>query len=417
MDVPRKNAGRNRAVKRLSVSVVLVGVVAGLTVFTSKLKPAAPQVDGSTVWRDAVKRGEMLRQVRGLGSLVPEEILHVPAPFGGRVDRIAMLAGTTVIADTVLVELKNPDMEQQVRDATWALQTAESDLTNQKAQFHSQRLNQKSDLATLQALYRDSKARNDRDEVLYKQGLMLELDYRLSKTNVEDLAARIEVEKERGVALGESLDAQLASKQTQITQLQAMLQVRRDQVAALTVRAGVAGVLQQIVVQQGQQISPGADLAIVVQPRKLKAALAITETQAKDVLLNQKAEIDTHNGVIPGRVIRIDPSVVNGTRTVDVRLEGALPAGAVPDLSVDGTIEIERLADIVYMGRPVGAEAGGSIGIFRISADGKEANKVKVKLGRTSVSTVEIVDGLRVGDKVILSDMSTWDSYDRIRLN
>jgi multidrug efflux pump subunit AcrA (membrane-fusion protein) len=179
----------------------------------------------------------------------------------------------------------------------------------------------------------------------------------------------------------------------------------------------VAGVLQQIVVQQGQQISPGADLAIVVQPRKLKAALAITETQAKDVLLNQKAEIDTHNGIIPGRVIRIDPSVVNGTRTVDVRLEGALPAGAVPDLSVDGTIEIERLADIVYMGRPVGAEAGGSISIFRINPDGKEANKVKVKLGRTSVSTVEIVDGLRVGDKVILSDMSTWDSYDRIRLN
>jgi HlyD family secretion protein len=417
MDVPRKNASRNRAVKRGAIGIVLLGAVAGLSVFTSRLKPAAPQVDGSTVWRDAVKRGEMLRQVRGLGSLVPEEILHVPAPFAGRVERVAMLAGTTVNADTVLVELKNPDMEQQVRDATWALQTAESDLTNQKAQFHSQRLNQKSDLTTLQAQYRDSKARNDRDEVLYKQGLMLELDYRLSKTNVEDLLARIEVEKERGVALAESLDAQLASKQTQITQLQAMLQVRRDQVAALIVRAGVAGVLQQIVVQQGQQISPGADLAIVVQPRKLKAALAITETQAKDVLLNQKAEIDTHNGIIPGRVIRIDPSVVNGTRTVDVRLEGALPAGAVPDLSVDGTIEIERLADIVYMGRPVGAEAGGSISIFRINPDGKEANKVKVKLGRTSVSTVEIVDGLRVGDKVILSDMSTWDSYDRIRLN
>ena len=417
MDVPRKNATRNRLVKRVGIGVFLAGAVTGLTIFTSKLKPAAPQVDGSTVWRDAVKRGEMLRQVRGLGTLVPEEILHVPAPFSGRVDKVAELAGTSVSADTILVQLKNPDMEQQVRDATWALQTAESDLLNAKAQFHSQRLNQKSDLTTLQSQYRDAKARNDRDEVLYKQGLMLELDYRLSKTNVEDLAARIDVEKERGAALGESLDAQFASKQTQIEQLRAQLQVRKDQVAQLTVRAGVAGVLQQIVVQQGQQVSPGTDLAIVVQPRKLKAALAITETQAKDVLLNQKAEIDTHNGIIPGRVIRIDPSVINGTRTVDVRLEGALPAGAVPDLSVDGTIEIERLADILYMGRPVGAEAGGTIGIFRVSPDGKEAAKVKVRLGRTSVNTVEVLEGLRVGDKVILSDMSAWDSYDRIRLN
>ena len=417
MDVPRKNATRNRLVKRVGIGVFLAGAVTGLTIFTSKLKPAAPQVDGSTVWRDAVKRGEMLRQVRGLGTLIPEEILHVPAPFSGRVDKVAELAGTSVSADTILVQLKNPDMEQQVREATWALQTAESDLLNAKAQFHSQRLNQKSDLTTLQSQYRDAKARNDRDEVLYKQGLMLELDYRLSKTNVEDLAARIDVEKERGAALGESLDAQFASKQTQIEQLRAQLQVRKDQVAQLTVRAGVAGVLQQIVVQQGQQVSPGTDLAIVVQPRKLKAALAITETQAKDVLLNQKAEIDTHNGIIPGRVIRIDPSVINGTRTVDVRLEGALPAGAVPDLSVDGTIEIERLADILYMGRPVGAEAGGTIGIFRVSPDGKEAAKVKVRLGRTSVNTVEVLEGLRVGDKVILSDMSVWDSYDRIRLN
>ncbi len=416
MDIPRKNATRRRVIRRVAVTILLVVVIAGITVVTSRLKPAAPTVEAGTIYPDTVKRGEMLRQVRGLGTLVPEEILYVPAPFSGRVEKIDEEAGTNVAADTVLVELKNPDMEQQVQDTIWSLQTAESDLTNLKAQVQSQRVNQRADLATLQAQHRDAKARNDRDEVLYKQGLMLELDYRLSKTAVEDLQARIGFEQERGQALNDSLNAQVASKETAVKQLKSILQVRRDQLALLKVRAGVAGVLQQVVVQQGQQIGSGANLAVVVQPRKLKAALAIAEAQAKDVLVGQKAEIDTQNGIIPGRVIRIDPAVANGTRTVDVKLEGALPPGAVPDKSVDGTVLIEKLENVIYMGRPVTAQAGGEISLFRLTADGKEAARVKVKLGRTSVTTVEVVEGLNVGDRVILSDMTTVDGYDRIRL-
>ena len=416
MDIPRQNVTRRRVIRRVTVGTVLLATVSLIAAVTSRLKPAAPSVESGTIWPDTVKRGEMLQQVRGLGTLVPEEIVYVPAPFSGRVEKIDEEAGTTVAAGTVLVEMKNPDMEQQVLDAQWSLQTAESDLINLKAQVRSQRVNQRADLAALQAQYRDSKAKNDRDEVLYKQGLMLELDYRLSKTAVEDLAARIGFEEERGKALAESLDAQLTSKDTAIQQLKAILQLRRDQVSLLKVRAGTAGVLQQIPVLQGQQISQGANLAIVVQPRKLKASLAIAETQAKDVLMGQKVEIDTQNGIIPGRVSRIDPSVVNGTRTVDVKLEGALPPGAVPDKSVDGTILIERLPDIIYMGRPVTAQAGGEISIFKMTPDGKEAERVRVKLGRVSVNTVEVLEGVKVGDRVILSDMSSMDGYDRIRL-
>lgn len=416
MDIPRKNPTRRRIIRRVVIGTLVMGMVLVIGRITSGLKPAAPSVEAGTIWPDTVKRGEMLLQVRGLGTLVPEEIVYVPAPFSGRVLKLDEEAGTPVTADTVVVELKNPDMEQQVLDAEWTLQTAESDLINVKAQIANQRVNQRSDLATIQAQHRDAKAKNDRDEVLYKQGLMLDLDYRLSKTNVEDLAARIGFEQERGKALSDSLDAQLNSKETAIKQLRAILQLRRDQVNMLKVRAGIAGVLQQVPVLQGQQIATGTNLAIVVQPRKLKAALSIAETQAKDVLLGQKVVIDTQNGTIPGRVTRIDPSVQNGTRTVDVKLEGALPPGAVPDKSVDGTILIERIADIVFMGRPVSAQAGGDISLFRMMADGKEAERVRVKVGRVSVNTVEVVDGLKVGDRVILSDMSAMDGYDRIRL-
>jgi len=421
MDFARPNVARRKWIRRVTVTTILVAIVSVITAFVSRLKPAAPEVEMSTLWPDTVKRGEMIRQVHGLGTLVPEEILHVPAPFSGRVQAAPVLPGTPVSADTILVQLKNPDMEQQALDAEWSLQTGEADLVNLKAQLQSQRLAQRADLASLEAQHRDAKAKNDRDEVLYKQGLMLDLDYRLSTTAVEDLAARIGFEKERGKALEESLDAQLNSKETQVKQLRAILQLRRDQLSALQVRAGVPGVLQQVLTQVGQQVAAGADIAVVVQPRKLKAALAVAETQAKDVQLNQKVEIDTRTGdpqtsVIRGHVTRIDPSVINGTRTVDVRLDSALPEGAVPDLSVDGTIEIDRIADAVYVARPVTAQAGGEISLFKIGPDGKEATRVKVKLGRTSVNTVEIVDGLRVGDRVILSDMTAMDGYDRIRL-
>jgi HlyD family secretion protein len=417
MDFPRQNVTRRRVIRRLIIGTVVVGAISVTTAVTSRLKPAAPAVDKATVWIDAVKRGEMLREVRGLGTLVPEELFHVPAPFDGRVASIPALPGTHVSEDSVLIELRNPDLQQQALDAEWNVQAAASDLINLQAQSRSARLTQRSNLASLEAQYRNAKARGDRDEVLYKQGLMLELDYRLSKSAVEELANQLAIEKERGLALVESLDAQLAGKETSIKQLRAMVQLKHDQVNSLKVRAGASGVLQQVLVQVGQRIGPGADLAIVVQPRKLKAELKIPETQAKDVEIGQLANIDTRNGVIAGRVSRIDPSVLNGSVDVDVRLTGALPAGARPDLSVDGNIEIERLNGILYTGRPVTATAGGAISLFKIAADGKEATRVKVRLGRTSVNTVEILEGLKAGDRVILSDMSAWDAYDRIRLN
>jgi HlyD family secretion protein len=417
MDFPRKDVTKRRIVRRLAIGTIVVGAISVTTAVTSRLKPAPPTVDKATVWIDSVKRGEMLREVRGLGTLVPEELFHVPAPSEGRVAAIPGLAGTHVTEDTVLIELRSPDLQQAALDAEWNVQAAESDMLNLKAQSHSARLTQRSNLASLEAQYRNAKAKGDRDEVLYKQGLMLELDYRLSKSAVEELANQLSIEKERGQALGESLDAQLASKETAIRQLHAMVQLKHEQVNALKVRAGASGVLQQVLVQVGQRIAPGADLAIVVQPRKLKAELKIPETQAKDVEIGQLANIDTRNGVIQGRVSRIDPSVLNGSVDIDVRLTGPLPAGARPDLSVDGTIEIERLPDILFTGRPVTASAGGAISLFKIGPDGKEAARVKVRLGRTSVNTVEIVEGLKVGDKVILSDMSSSDAYDRIRLN
>lgn len=417
MDFPRQNVTRRRVIRRLAIGTIVVGAISVTTAVTSRLKPAPPTVDKATVWIDTVKRGEMLREVRGLGTLVPEELFHVPAPSDGRVAAIPGLAGTLVSEDTVLIELRNPDLQQAALDAEWNLQAAESDLLNLKAQSHSARLSQRSGLASLEAQYRNAKAKGDRDEVLYKQGLMLELDYRLSRSAVEELANQLAIEKERGQALGESLDAQLASKETSIRQLRAMVQLRHEQVNNLKVRAGASGVLQQVLVQVGQRVAPGADLAIVVQPRKLKAELKIPETQAKDVEIGQLVNIDTRNGVMPGRVSRIDPSVLNGSVDIDVRLTGPLPPGARPDLSVDGTIEIERLNDILFTGRPVTASAGSAISLFKLTADGKEATRTKVRLGRTSVNTVEALEGLKVGDRVILSDISSSDAYDRIRLN
>src|SRR5579864_7145426 len=371
MDFPRKDVTKRRVIRRLAIGTIVVGAISVTTAVTSRLKPAPPTVDKATVWIDTVKRGEMLREVRGLGTLVPEELFHVPAPSDGRVAAIPGLAGTLVSEDTVLIELRNPDLQQAALDAEWNLQAAESDLLNLKAQSHSARLSQRSGLASLEAQYRNAKAKGDRDEVLYKQGLMLELDYRLSKSVVEELANQLAIEKERGQALGESLDAQLASKETSIRQLRAMVQLKHEQVNYLKVRAGASGVLQQMLVQVGQRVAPGADLAIVVQTRKLKAELKIPETQAKDVEIGQLVNIDTRNGVMPGRVSRIDPSVLNGSVDIDVRLTGPLSPGARPDLSIDGTIEIERLNDILFTGRPVTASAGSAISLFKLTADGK----------------------------------------------
>jgi HlyD family secretion protein len=417
MDIPRQHARRQKIVRRIGIGFAILVPVAGLSYYVMKLKPAAPPVDRGAVWMDTVKRGNMLREVRGLGSLVPEEILHIPAPYGGRVERIHVLPGIIVAEDTVLVDLRNTDMEQQELDARWGLQQAESEMANLRAQLESQRLNQKADLASLEAQFKRAKDKNDHDEILFKQGLMLELDYKLSKSAADEAATKFSIEQERGTSLAASLEAQLAAKETSITQLKAMLQLRRDQLAALKVRAGVAGTLQQVLVQSGQQLGAGTDLAIVVQPRKLKAELKVPETQAKDVQIGQTASVDTRNGVIAGKVSRIDPSVREGSVVVDVRLEGALPQGARPDLSVDGTIQIEKLDNVVYVGKPTNAAENGVTELFRVTPDGKEAVRVKVKLGRSSVNVIEVVEGLQVGDRVILSDMSQQDGYDRVRLN
>ncbi len=417
MDVPRLNAARNRLIKRIVIGTVLLGAIGAVTFFVMRLKPAAPNAEKGEVWMDTVKRGQMLREVRGLGSLVPEEILNIPAPYDGRVVRRYMLPGVNVTEDTLLVELRNPDMEQQELDAQLNVQTAESDLANLKANIERDRLAQRSTLAQIEANYKNAKARSERDEVLFKQGLLLQLDYNTSKINYEQLSTQYTVAQEQGKALEQSLAAQLKAKEVSVQQLRNLAQLKREQLDLLKVRAGVAGVLQEVLVQPGSRVGPGTNLAVVVQPKRLKAELKVPETQAKDVQIGQLASIDTRNGVIAGRVSRIDPAVREGSVVVDVRLEGALPPGARPDLSVDGTIQIEKLDNVIYVGKPTNAAENGMTELFRVSADGKEATRQKVKLGRSSVNTIEVLEGLQVGDRVILSDMSRYDGYDRVKLN
>jgi HlyD family secretion protein len=417
MDIQRKGVARSRLIRRIIYgSIALVALVV-ITVGLSRLEPAAPSVDRNTVWVDTVKRGPMLRQVRGLGSLVPEEILYIPAPVDGRVQRTNVLPGAVVTPGTVLVELENPELRQQTLDAEWTVRAAEAELEDFKAQLEREHLSQRANTANLQSQYHNAKLQADQKEVLYKQGLLLELEYRLSKTTADDLANRFKIEQERLKIMEDTMGAQMAAKETSVLKARALYELRKNQVESLKVRAGVSGVVQQMPVQVGQRVSPGTNLAIVVQPEKLKAQLRIPETQAKDILIGQTAEIDTRNGIIPGRVSRIDPAVQDGTVAVDVKLEGELPRGARPDLSVDGTIELERLSDVVYVGRPAFGQPNTRVSLFKLVKDGKEAVRVQVRLGRTSVNEIEILEGLSVGDQVILSDMSAQDAYDRIRLD
>jgi HlyD family secretion protein len=380
------------------------------------MKPAAPSVDSSTLWPDTVKRGSMLRQVRGLGTLVPEEILFIAAQTDGRVDRIAVRPGAEVRPDTVLMQLSNPELELAANDAEWQVKAAEATLTDLRVKLESQRLEQQSVAARVQSDYVQAKLKADLEHKLGEQGLTSELNLKTTKAIADELSNRSSIEKQKVEISGESIQAQLAAQRVQIEKLRAAWNLKKAQVSQLYVRAGAHGVLQQLPVEVGQRLTPGTVLAKIAQPSKLKAELKIPETQAKDILLGQQVDIDTRNGIIPGRVSRIDPAVLNGTVTVDVRLEGKLPDGARPDLSVDGSVEIERLSDVLYVGRPVLGQPNSSITLFRYEPDGKEALRVPVKLGRASVSTIEIVEGLKVGDKVILSDMSAMDGHNRIRL-
>ena len=417
MDIPRESAARQRRMRRIIYSVVGLLAILAVTLGLSRLKPAAPSVDRATVWIDTVKRGPMLLQVRGLGTLVPEEILWIPATTDGRVVRRLVLPGSPVKADTVVIELSNPELEQSALDAEWQLKAAQAQYNSLKAQLDSQLLDQKAAAATVQADYRQAKLNAEKDEELAKRGLGSELNVKLSRARADALTTRNEIEEQRLSVSAESAKAQLDSQKARVEQLRALYELKRSQLDSLRVRAGAEGVLQELPVEVGQRVAAGAILAKVAQPTHLKAQLKVPETQAKDVQIGQVASIDTRNGIIPGHVMRVDPAVQNGTVTVDAKLEGALPKGARPDLSVEGTVEIENLRDVIYVGRPAFGQPNSTVGIFKLDEEGNGAARVQVKLGRSSVNTVEILEGLKPGDKVVLSDMSAWDAFNRVRLN
>ena len=424
MDVPRKDAARRKWVRRGLVAAVLLVVVPAVSIMLGRLKPASPIVEASSVWPDTVKRGEMLVNHRGLGTLVAEEILFVAAVTEGRVKKILVRPGTSVTADTVIVQLTSPELEQQTLDAEYAVKMSEAKLRDLKVTLDSQTLTQRAELARLETELTQARLTYELRETMFKEGLERPLPYKIAKANFKDLGKRYELEQERLSIRKDSVEAQTALQNADIDKLRAMYQLRKGQLDALSVRAGVAGMLQELPgllpntqLQEGQRVPAGTVLAKVAQPTKLKAELKIPETQIKDVLPGQVAQIDTRNGIIPGRVSRIDPAAKEGTVLVDVRLEGPLPPGARPDLSVDGTIEISRLADVLYIQRPAFGQPNSTVSIFKYEADGKAASRVQVKFGRTSVNTIEVLEGLRVGDRVILSDMSAWDAHDRVRLN
>ncbi len=417
MDIQRQGAGRRKLIRRLILVAIVVITVPLVTWGLSRLKPAAPTVERSTVWIDQVKRGPMLRQVRGLGTLVAEDVVQIPAQFDGRVEKRLVLPGENVKPDTILLVLSNPDMELSANDYEWQVKQAKANYEDLKVKLESNRLDQESLVSKTQSDYTQAKLSLDRDRELQKLNLKPDLEVKLSEAKYLESQNRLSNEQKRLLILGDSIKAQLDSQHVQIEKLQAAYELKKKQYQQMTIRAGTVGVLKEVNVEAGQRVATGTVLAKVVQPWRLKAELKIPETQVKDIGVGQDAEIDTRNGVIKGKVMRIDPAAVNGTVTVDVKLVGELPQGARPDLSVDGTIEIERLSDVVYVGRPVFGQPNSQITLFRLEEEGKTAARVPVKLGRSSVNTIEIVEGLKVGDQVILSDMSTWDAQNRIRLN
>lgn len=418
MDIARPDQSRSKRIKRIVYATVGVLLTAGVSVGVSYLRPAAPIVDRASVWSDEVKRGSMLRDVHGYGTLVPEDIRWIPAQTNARVERIVMRPGVDAVVkpDSIILELSDPQVQRDMLDAQYQLKGAEADYANLKVQVNSQLMNQKSTEASVRSDYEQEKIQHEVDDRLAKEGIGSDVTARLSKVKVEQLAIRLQLEEERTRVATDSATAQLAAQEAKVEQQHALYNLKRIQYEGLHVRAGINGVLQLVPVEEGQQVATGTNLARVADPRKLKAEIKIAETQAKDILVGQKASIDTRNGVVSGQVFRIDPSVQNGTVTVDVALTGPLPNGARPDLSVDGTIEIENLKNVLYVGRPVHGESGSTVGLFKLVGDGSEAERVNVKLGKSSVNTVEVLDGLQVGDKVILSDMSFWEKYDRVRL-
>jgi len=417
MDIKRPPKSKIKKKIRNAVMIVIgVAAIGGITYGLTKLKPAAPTLDRSTAVIETVKRGEMVRDVRGNGTLVPELTRMVPAPADGRVERILLKAGVEVDPSTVIVELSNPQLEQQAVDTELQVKAAEADQENLKVRLESEAMTQKAAIATINSQYSQAKLQLDADEKLYEQKLVAELNIKISRVAVQDLANRLKVEQERLAVSVKSVKAQMNAAASRLNQLRALATLRRQEVDALKVRAGTAGVLQQVSVSEGQQVTPGFNIARVADPSSLKAVLRVAETQIKDVRIGQPVIVDTRNGLIQGTVSRIDPAAREGTFEIDASLIGPLPPSARPDLSVDGTIELERLKDVLKVGRPAFGQAQQTIGMFVLTPDGTEAERRTVKLGRNSVSTIEIVEGLKEGDQVIISDTSALDSYNRIRV-
>jgi HlyD family secretion protein len=419
MDIQRPaSVARKKKLKQMAFAVAGLLAVGLVSVVLARLKPAAPTVERATVWVDTVKRGAMLRQVRGLGTLVPvdEARRWIPAATQGRVERIVLRPGATVTPTTIVLELDDPQARQLLDEALQQFAAAEADLASLEARLQTERLTQRSTAATVEADYQQAQLEKEVNEDLAKDGLVSSLVLKQSTVRAESLATRNSLEQDRVKVTEANIRAQLKAQQARIDQLKSLVALRQDNVDRLRVRAGMDGVLEQVPVDVGQQVAPGTNLARVADPTRLKAELRIAETQARDLTIGQIAQVDTRNGIIPGKVIRIDPAAQNGTVTVDVQLEGELPRGARPDLSVDGTVELERLDNVLYVGRPAFGQEQSTVGLFRLDPATGEAARVQVQLGRSSVNTIEVMNGLAEGDSVVLSDMSAWDQFDRIRL-
>ena len=428
MDVPRKDAAKKRLIKRIIIGLVIiillipVGYYVGVPfLFKGRLKPAAPSVELSTLWPDTVRRGPMVLDVHGLGTLVPEDTLLITAQTDGRIEKIFIKPGTPVKADSIIMTMSNAELQTALLDAEYTLKAAQASYTDLRVTLEKQGLDLKANGAQVAADYHTAQLKAERDDALVKEGLVAPVDAKISDVTAQELATRNEIEEKRQSINQESVEAQLAAQKVKVDQLEGEYKLKLQQVEELKVRAGTDGMLQALPetekVEEGQKVLVGTKLGKVAQLSKLKAELKIAETQAKDVQIGQSAVIDTRNGLVNGKVSRIDPAVLAGTVTVDCSLEGPLPAGARPDLSVDGTIQLMKLDDVVFMGRPVFGQADSKVSLFKIEPDGRYANRVQVTLGRASVNTIEVKSGLSVGDRVILSDMSAQDNYERIKLN
>ena len=417
MDIARPNAAKEKRKKRIIYASIAAVVLIGITFGLARLKPAAPTVERNLVWIDTVKRGPMVRQVRGLGTLVPEEIRWIAARTQGRVDKIVLRPGAIVEPGSLILELRNPDVVSAAANAKSQLVAAEAQLANLRTQLESQLLAAEASAAKAKSTYETSKLRADVQQELFRDGLVSELDLKLAQATAADGQVSNDIEQKRYAFAQESIKPQLAVQEAEVERLRDVAHLRQEELDALKVTAPMAGVLSALPVEVGAQVQPGTNIARVADPTKLKAEIRIAETQARDIAIGQSAQVDTRNGIVEGRVARIDPAVQNGTVTVDVTLTGDLPRGARLDLSVDGTVELERLNDVVFVGRPAFGQEKSTVGIFKLVEGSNDAVRTQIQLGRSSVNTIEIVSGLQPGDRVILSDMSQWDSNDRIRLN